>query len=408
MNRRSFASLGAALSLAPSLPAGIKPPRITRVHTVEVRGVPTGKGLVLPWDPKKIPQDTRDYVITQLFTDGGVIGTTMDGDYRLPPGIGKEVQSRAERYFTGKDPFELEAHDKAFFQQKSPVRLLFLEIGLWDIIGQMCHQPLYRLWGAASTKVKAYADTVHFGKGPQERAEDALKFYELGFRAIKLRLHEIDPKKDLALAEAVVQAVGGKMDVMVDANQATILKTDPPPVWDFARASTMARALEDMGVYWLEEPLNRYEYEALARVRKQLKHMHLAGGQTNTGDDFRQFLVHGSYSYLQPDPVTGATLSWMRRIASMAQAFGVLFGPHHGKSGVGLLANIHLHCAVANSGHLEYMYDPGYWNPAGFQAGFVQPYPFDKHGYVHAPTKPGLGAEWDRKFFEKAGLTWHS
>ena len=411
MKRREFTKLGAALGLggqAPALPAGMKRPRITRVHTVEVRGVPTGKGLVLPWDSKKVPLDTRDYVITQLMTDQGVIGTTMDGDYRLPAGIGKEVQSRAEAYFTGKDPFELEIHHKAFFRQESPVRLLFLEIGLWDIIGQIVQQPLYRLWGGASTKVKAYADTVHFGKTPQERAEDALKFYDQGFRAIKLRFHEIDPKKDLALAEAVVKAVGGRMDVMVDANQATTRAGDPPPVWDFERASTMARALEEMGVYWLEEPLHRSSYEDLARIRRQLKRMHLAGGQTNTGDDFRQFLVHGSYSYLQPDPATGATLSWMRKIASMAEAFGVLFGPHHGKSGVGLLANIHLHCAVPNSGHLEYMYDPGYWNPSGFQAGFVQPYPVDKEGYVHAPSKPGLGPEWDRKFFQKSGLHWQA
>lgn len=409
MNRREFAKAGGALGCAfPSAarPAGVPPPRITRVHTVEVRGVPTGKGLVLPWDARKIPQDTRDYVVAQFLTDQGIVGTTMDGDYRLPAGIGREVQSSAESYFLGKDPFELEVHHKEFFRRKSPVRLLFLEIGLWDIIGQIAGQPLYRLWGAASTKVKAYADTVHFGKTPRERAEDAVKFYERGFRAIKLRFHEIDPKKDLALAEAVVRAVSGRMDVMVDANQATFQKGDPPPVWDFERAANMARALEEMGVYWLEEPLNRYAYEDLARLRRQVKRMHLAGGQTNTGDDFRQFLLHGSYSYLQPDPVTGATVSWMRKIAAMAEAFGVLFGPHHGKSGVGLLANIHLHCAVPNSGHLEYMYDPGYWNPEGFQAGFVRPYPVDESGYVHAPSKPGLGADWDRAFFKKYGLHW--
>lgn len=42
-------------------PNGVKRLRITKVHTVEVRGVPAGKGLVLPWDAKKMPQDTRDY-----------------------------------------------------------------------------------------------------------------------------------------------------------------------------------------------------------------------------------------------------------------------------------------------------------------------------------------------------------
>jgi len=406
MDRRQFGLMGAAALGSPARPAGMKALRITRIHTVEVRGVVTGKGLVLPWDPKKIPQDTRDYVITQFFTDQGLIGTTMDGDYQLPAGIGREVQQRAEAYFAGQDPFEIEVHNARFFQkQKAPVRLFFLEVGLWDIIGKALGQPLYRLWGAASTKVKPYAATVHFNKTPQERAADALRFYELGFRAIKLRLHHQDPKDDLALAAAVVKAVGGKMDVMVDANQAGKRKGDPPPVWDFERALKMARALEEMGVYWLEEPLPRQAYDDLARLRGELKKMHLAGAEGNVGlKDFREVLARGAFSYIQPDPMVGGPVSVIRKIAAMAEAYGVLFGPHHGKSGVGMLANLHMQCAAPNSGYLEYMYDPGFWNPEGFQAGFAAPYPVDKSGFVYAPSAPGLGVEWDRKFFQRHGL----
>ena len=273
MKRRTFltsAVAGAALQPV-AKPAGLKSLRITGVKTVEVRDVLTGHGLVLPWDPKKIPQDTRDYVITQVFTDQGIVATTMDGDYKLRSGIAKEVQQRAESYFVGKDPFELEVHNRDFFQkQRAPVRLFFLEIALWDIIGKALQQPLYRLWGANSSKVKPYAATVHFNKTPEQRAEDALKFYELGFRAIKLRVHHVEPKEDLKLVEAVVRAVGGKMGVMVDANQAGKRPGDPPPVWDYRIALDMAKELEAMGVYWLEEPLNRRSLDDLARVRSQL------------------------------------------------------------------------------------------------------------------------------------------
>ena len=96
LTRRQMIATGAAAAcagLSTSAPAqaavpgpGGKRPRIARVKTVEVRDVPTGKGLVLPWDPKKVPQDTRDYVIMQFITDDGVVGTTMDGDYKLPAG----------------------------------------------------------------------------------------------------------------------------------------------------------------------------------------------------------------------------------------------------------------------------------------------------------------------------------
>ena len=69
-----------------------------------------------------------------------------------------------------------------------------------------------------------------------------------------------------------------------------------------------------------------------------------------------------------------------------------------------MMASLHMQCAAPNSGYLEYMYDPGFWNPEGFQAGFAQPYPIDKAGYIHAPAAPGLGIEWDRKFFKQHGL----
>ncbi len=46
----------------------------------------------------------------------------------------------------------------------------------------------------------------------------------------------------------------------------------------------------------------------------------------------------------------------------------------------------------------------GFWNPAGFQAGFARPYPIDKEGYVHAPTAAGLGIEWDPEFLRRHGL----
>ena len=416
LSRRRFLAAGAAaspllvspLTAAPVPPVGGRKLRIAKVRTVEVRDVPTGKGLILPWDPKKVPHDTRDYVVTQFATDDGLVGTTMDGDYKLPAGIGRTVQERAEAYFVGKDPFDVELHNAEFFQkQKAPVRLFFLEVALWDLIGKACGQPLYRLWGARSSKVRPYAATVHFDKTPKERAEDALKFYERGFRAIKLRLHHRAMKDDLALAATVKRAVGDKMEVMVDANQAGKKKGDLPPVWDLDRALATAKELEQIGVYWLEEPLNRRALDDLARVRASLKRMHLAGGEGNVGlGDFRDILTKGAFDYVQPDPMIGGGLSVLRKIAGMAEAFGALFGPHHGKSGVGMVANLHLQCAAGNSGYLEYMYDPGFWNPEGFQAGFARPYPIDEEGFIHAPDAPGLGIEWDRKFFEKHGLMW--
>jgi L-alanine-DL-glutamate epimerase-like enolase superfamily enzyme len=408
MRRRDFALASSLGFAAPAFARrGARPLRVTKVTATEVRNVPTGKGLILPWDPKRIPQDSRDYVIVQVFTDQGVIGTTMDGEYKLPAGVAAEVLARAAAYFPGKDPFDIERHNIEFFQKATaPFRLFFIEIALWDIIGKTVGLPLYRLWGAFTDKVKPYAATVHFDKTPEQRAEDAQKFLGLGFRAIKLRLHNESEQEDLRMARTVIDAVRGRMDVMVDANQAGKRKGDPPPVWDVERAIRTARALEEMGLYWLEEPLYRHDYDGLARVRASLKRMHLAGAEGNVGlADFAEILSRKALSYIQPDPVQSGTLTMVRKMAGMAESFGVLFGPHHGKSGVGMLASLHMQCSAPNSGYLEYMYDPGFWNPEGFQAGFEAPWPVDKSGYVSAPEAPGLGAPWDRAFFRKHKLT---
>jgi len=220
-------------------------------------------------------------------------------------------------------------------------------------------------------------------------------------------MHHHRQADDLALAAAVRDAVGDKMAVMVDANQAGKRPSSPPPVWDYDRALVMARELEQLGIYWLEEPLNRNSLEDLARIRAQLTKMHLAGAEGDRGlARFREILSREAFTYIQPDPMQGGGVSVIRKIAAMADAFGVKFGSHHGKSGVGMLANLHMQCAAPNSGYLEYMYDPGFWNPEGFQAGFIEPYPIDKEGYVHAPDQPGLGAPWSREFFRTHKLHW--
>jgi D-galactarolactone cycloisomerase len=419
ISRRGFIATAGASALTTSLPTplavarptGINKLRITGVRTVEVRGVVYGKGIVLPWDPQKRPRFTRNYVVTQLFTNEGLVGTTMDGDTTLPENTGRIVQEAAEAYFIGKDPFDIARHNSEFFSKQAlRPRKNFLEVALWDIIGKTCGQPLYKLWGAYSDKVPAYAATVHFDKTPTERVEDALRFYEKGFRAIKLRMHDLNPAVDLKLAQTVIEGVGDKMAVMFDANQAGKKVTDDKsitPVWDYERTLFMAKELEAMGIYWLEEPMMRDSLDDLARVRRQLTRMHLAGAEGDVGlERFRDILTKDSFSYIQPDPMVVGPVSVLRKVAAMAEAFGVLCGPHHGKSGVGMLASLHLQCAMPNTGHLEYMYDPGYWNPEGFQVGFTEPWPVDDEGYCHAPTAPGLGAPWDRGFFRKHKLEW--
>jgi L-alanine-DL-glutamate epimerase-like enolase superfamily enzyme len=110
-----------------------------------------------------------------------------------------------------------------------------VELALWDLVGKAAGLPLYKLWGAHTDRVRAYASLVEV-RSPERRAEDALRLLDAGYRAVKLRLHSPTLKEDIAQVEAVRRAVGDRMEIMVDANQAQEPGTPGSELslaWDF-------------------------------------------------------------------------------------------------------------------------------------------------------------------------------
>jgi L-alanine-DL-glutamate epimerase-like enolase superfamily enzyme len=49
--------------------------------------------------------------------------------------------------------------------------------------------------------------------------EEVLKLRDMGFKAIKLRVHNFDPAEDVAQAEAVRREAGDSLVLGADANQ---------------------------------------------------------------------------------------------------------------------------------------------------------------------------------------------
>ena len=104
-----------------------------------------------------------------------------------------------------------------------------------------------------------------------------------GMRAFKLRLRRPSIKEDIALVEHVRSVFGDQIDLMVDANQAHVMPS-PKPIgaWSYNEALTVARAMQDLSVLWLEEPLPRYNYHQLAQLAAAVD-IPIAGGELNIG-----------------------------------------------------------------------------------------------------------------------------
>lgn len=374
--------------------------RITDVKAVELRGVKFGQGLLTPWS--RSVHTTRDYLVVQISTDAGISGITMDGDYTLGTGA-KVVNEIVAPYLVGRPVCDFHEHTRFLQAGRRHGRLFFIEIALWDILGQAMGLPLYRLWGGARDRIKAYASTVHWGKSPHERSEDCLAYLERGYRAVKLRLSYDTAAEDIAFVAKVREAVGDRMEILVDANQAGA-KPGEARTWTLRRAIDTARALHDLGVGWLEEPLP-YALEDDGVTLTETVEIPTAGGEGQVGlEAFRHLVERRVYDVVQPDPVVSGTASTLLKVGALCEAAGRPVAYHHGKSGVGMMTALHLSAAIPHAPYLEYMDDPGFWNPDGFQVGFKSLVPLDEEGCVRCPSLPGLGIEWDETWLAAHGL----
>jgi L-alanine-DL-glutamate epimerase-like enolase superfamily enzyme len=197
-------------------------------------------------------------------------------------------------------------------------------------------------------------------------------------------------KEDIRLVEVARKAVGDDMDIMCDANQATNGFLTSEVTWDFRRAVETARAYQQLNVYWLEEPLPRYDFEHLAELNR-LVEMPIAGGEGNRGlHEFRWLLEKGCFDIVQPEVQLEGPLE-LRKIAVLAESMNKMIAPHVGDGSVATICNLHLIASWPNSNYLEIFHDlPMREYSHGF-AIFEDPPVLDKAGYFNVPQKPGLG-----------------
>lgn len=369
--------------------------KIKSVEAVEIE-IPYNPPFSPAWAPG-VEQRSRGYTVVKLTTTDGIIGWGASARRNEAQIINKIIKP----YLEGKELFATEQYIKKLRVEGG---IWCVEIAIWDAIGKILNIPLYRLWGGYKDRILAYASVVQVSS-IEKRVEDALKFLDLGFKAIKLRAHYWDMKDDILLVEKVREAVGDRMEIMVDANQAFDQITPlPDPKWDYRRAKTTALEYQKLDVVWLEEPLPRHCIKELQKLCEEVDIL-IAGGEVNKGLYELAHLVEWDvYDILQPDATGCEGLSQLKKIAALCEVKNKWFIPHHGMGGIGLYAHLHLCCSIPNSPYIEYIYDPPYRtieDYLGMGGIVVNPPRIDKEGYIHVPETPGLGVEIDEKAIQK-------
>ncbi len=292
----------------------------------------------------------RELVLVRVETDAGPVGYGVTGPiqrFATRELINREIAPR----LVGKDPLATERHWHELFHALNPraqtgawsSAVSAVDIALWDLKGKQLGQPVWRLLGGHSATVPAY---VTFGllEYTREQLVEAAGHW-LGQGADKLKMvvavhHGQDPAEDAARVRAVREAVGDRVELMVDANY----------LFSFPHALDLCRRIEPYGITWFEEPVYGNDARLLANLRRQTR-IPIAAGQ-NEGHKWRhrELLVHEAVDIVQPNVVWVGGYTEAVKVAAMAQAWHLPVAngggwPHH---------NMHLIAGIANGWRVEF------------------------------------------------------
>ena len=345
---------------------------------------------------------TKGGVLVRVHTDEGITGIGEAGfSSSFYPMIAPIVTNILGPLLIGKDPCLIERRWDEMFKAThkwgrrgmETYAISGIDIALWDILGKISHQPLYKLLGGYNTKVRSYAAPSL--KEPSRIAKECEEAIERGFTAIKLRVG-LGKEKDAEIVQIARKTVGENIDLMVDANMA----------YDFRTAIEMAERFKEDNIRWLEEPILSRSLEEYCSEHVRLREatdIRLAGGESLfTRYEFVPIFTRRVFDIVQPDCTGVGGITEGNKIAAMASSFGITCIPHVACSsgtGIGLAANLQIICSTAKSPFVEYdLYD------SPLQQNLLLEPIKAKDGYVKISDKPGLGVDLNDDALEEYSM----
>ena len=260
-----------------------------------------------------------------------------------------------------------------------------VEMAMWDLVGKEAGLPLFEVFGGA------VRDTVDFCgcmgiKEPPASADAALEYIDRwGFRFIKTKAGNSE-EQDLSIARAIVEAISDRATLRPDANSG----------YSPEEAEPVVRQLVELGVPFFEDPCAPTETEALSHFRNDLGMKILVNAGVGTSASVLPVLTAGVVDYLMPDTVGSGGLLPVRKVATVAEAFGIDCLMHCAHDlGLKTASITHIAAATPNfSGPNDTCYH-------GLSDDILtEPLRFE-NGAIRVPNAPGLGVEVDESKVEK-------
>ncbi len=218
-----------------------------------------------------------------------------------------------------------------------------IDTALWDLKARLVGLPLVKLFGQVREAVPIYGSGGFTNYSNDQLSNQLIAWKEQGIPRVKMKIGR-DPGIDIKRVSAARHAIGGKVELFVDANGGYSRK----------EALRQAAAFQEFEVSWFEEPVSSDDLEGLRLVRDRAPAgMVIAAGEYGYElDYFRRMLEAGGVDVLQADATRCGGFTGFLQVATLCQAHHIALSAHCAPA-------LHLHvCSAApNLRHSEYFFD---------------------------------------------------
>jgi len=357
----------------------------------------------------------------RVHTDDGLVG--LGETYYVPRAVSAVIHDVFAGLLLGRDPRDIDAHWTALFSTVNffgfagaEMRAISaVDVALWDILGQHTGQPIcVLLGGRARDRVPIYNTCVSHGRWQdfhtwregragelaRELLQDgitAMKIWPFdqfgaslggpigrraGAEAVGPVTHALSPedlRKGVSYVEDIRRAVGDRMQIAIEGHAR----------WNLPQAARIARALEPLGILWLEEMIPPDNAEAYRRLKSCTAIPICASERLFTRFGFRQVIEQNGADIIMPDIAWTGGLSETRRICSLADSYYLPVTTHDTIGPVALWSAAHLMLHIPNAMIMETVraYYRGWYNEVVTEAIPIS------DGMLSLPDAPGLGTK---------------
>ena len=378
--------------------------RIREVRT-SLHSCPMKVPEILPaWDSWRIILNPTE-AVAKVFTDEGIVGYGMGGTASFE--IARDIIAPMLKGHKLEDVNDIEdiwrkVEKLVPDEETRNASMGGIDVALWDALGKISKKSICELLGGKQQdRIKIYASAGLIYRDPQRNIDEAEAFRDghVGFTGYKYKSAH-GPENDIKSAKLLRETLGDKFTLMLDGHYFFCKSGNGDYMYQPRTVKRIAKELENLNIYWFEEPLPHQEVSLNKELKSTLSTMLLATGEScRTLGEYEALLKNAACDIVQGEPAMFGGITQCRKIIEMASTYGKMFVPHNWGPRITAAANVQLCAAYPRTlvpwnemSMFATEEHPGLFRWPLVEEILVKPLEM-RNSYLTVPQGPGLGVE---------------